>query len=74
MKKMLVLGMIVVSGISFARDYEYRELSELKVIEEVNYNTQENVSRDRIISEKNIKTYSEFHRELESMSKRTDNK
>lgn len=64
MKKMLILGVLVISGISFGRDYEYRELQELKPVESVSYDREENISRERLISEKNIETYSEFHREL----------
>lgn len=69
MKKLLVLGVLVVSGLSFGRDYEYRERVELQQVESVGYGDQLMISREREVGEANIEAYKEFHRELTNMDR-----
>ena len=74
MKKILLVGMLVISGLSFGRDYEVREREELKVINEPVQMNQQMLSREREISESNMVDYSEFHRELDNMDRGHDNR
>jgi len=74
MKKMLLIGMLVVSGLSYGRDYEHREGKEMQVVENVNYDDQSMITREREIGESNMITYSEFHKELDKMDRGTDNR
>ena len=69
MKKILLVGMLVISGLSFGRDYEVRERQELKIINEPVQVDQQMLSREREISENNMEVYSEFHRDLDNMSR-----
>jgi len=79
MKKMLLVGMLVVSGLSFGRDYEYNEKRDIvKPVQE----QQERLNRysplewqmDKEVTEKNFEKYSEFHRDLERMDRGHDNR
>jgi len=79
MKKMLLVGVLVVSGLSFGRDYEYNEKRDIvKPVQE----QQERLNRystlewqmDKEVTEKNFETYSEFHRELDNMDRGSDNR
>jgi len=72
MKKLLLVGMLVVSGLSFGRDYEVRERQELQVVENVQYEDQSQLSRERGLGERNMEVYSEFHSELSRMDRGTD--
>ncbi|GLI57824.1 hypothetical protein PM10SUCC1_33380 [Propionigenium maris DSM 9537] len=72
MKKLLLLGMLVVSGLAFGRDYEYRESMELQPVERVNYEENSMISREREAGEINIEAYQEFHRELINMDRGTE--
>ncbi len=72
MKKVILLGILVVSGLSFGRDYEYRERAELQPVERVSYEEQLMISREREIVEANIGAYQEFHRELTNMDRGSD--
>ena len=69
MKKILLLGTLIVSGLSFGRDYENRESQELQVVQGVRAEEQLMISREREIGEKNQEIYSDFHRELDNMSR-----
>lgn len=69
MKKIILLGMLIVSGLSFGRDYEYREKSELQPVESVRYEDQEMLSRERELGRNNQAIYSDFHRDLDNMSR-----
>jgi len=77
MKRMLLVGMLVVSGLSFGRDYEYNEKRDIvKPVQE----QQERLNRyssldwemDKEVTENNLETYSEFHRDLERMDRGHD--
>ncbi len=72
MKKVLLLGVLVVSGLSFGRDYEYREKAELQPVERVSYEENSMISREREAGEANIEAYREFHRELINMDRGTE--
>lgn len=72
MKKVLLLGVLVVSGLSFGRDYEYREKSELQPVERVSYEENSMISREREAGEVSIEVYQEFHRELMNMDRGTE--
>jgi len=72
MKKLLLVGMLVVSGLSFGRDYEVRERQELQVVENVQYEDQSQLSRERGLGERNMEVYSEFRSELSRMDRGTD--
>lgn len=69
MKKILLIGMLVVSGLSYGRDFERRESQELQVVQSVNTKDQSMLSREREKSDRNMETYSEFHRDLGNMSR-----
>ena len=74
MKKMLLLGMLVVGGLSYGRDYERRESQELQVVESINTKDQSMLSREREQSERNMEIYSEFHGELGNMGRGHESK
>ena len=74
MKKMLLVGMLVVSGLSFGRDFEYRERQELQVVQETPQMDMEMLSRERDLSVNNIEKYSDFHRELDNMDRGHENR
>jgi len=74
MKKMLLIGMLVVSGLSYGRDYEYRERQEMQVVENINYEDQSMMSRERELGKDNMEVYSDFHRELDKMDRGHDNR
>lgn len=74
MKKMLLVGMLVVSGLSFGRDFEYRERQELQVVQETPQMDMEMLSRERDLSVNSIEKYSDFHRELENMDRGHENR
>ncbi len=74
MKKMLLVGMLVISGLSFSRDFEYRERQELQVIQETPQMGMEMLSRERDLSDNNIEKYSNFHRELDNMDRGHENR
>ncbi len=74
MKKILLIGMLVMSGLSFGRDFEYREGKELQVVQSVNSEDQSMLSREREISKNNMDVYSDFHRELDNMDRGHESK
>ncbi len=70
MKKILLIGMLVVGGLSYGRDYEYRERKELQeLFQESKYENPEMISRERKLSEDNMKKYADFHRDLDNMDR-----
>lgn len=72
MKKILLVGMLVVSGLSFGRDFEYREREELQAVQETSQ--LDMFSRERELFEYNRGVYSYFHSELHKMSRGHENK
>lgn len=72
MKKLLLIGMLVISGLSFGRDFEVREREELKVVHEPVEMDRDMLSREREASENNFEKYSDFHRDLENLDRRSD--
>ena len=74
MKKMLLIGMLVVSGLSYGRDFERRESKELQAVQSVSTEDQSMISRVREQTDENMNVYSEFHRELETMDRGHENK
>ena len=69
MKKMLLIGMLIVSGLSYGRDFEYREKSEFRVVEDRAAEDKRMVSRNRDRLEVNMEKYSEFHRDLNNQDR-----
>jgi len=69
MKKMLLIGMLIVSGLSYGRDFEYREKSEFRVVEDRGVEDKRMVSRNRDRLEVNMEKYSEFHRDLNNQDR-----
>ncbi len=47
MKKILLIGMLVIGGLSYGRDFERRESKELQVVQNVNSEDQSMISRVR---------------------------
>ncbi len=74
MKKMLLVGMLVIGGLSYGRDFEYRESKELQVVQSVNSEDKSMLSREREISKNNLEVYSEFHKELDNMDRGHENR
>ena len=72
MKKMLLIGMLVIGGLSYGRDFERRESKELQVVQSVSSEEQSMISRER--TEGNMEIYSEFHRDLENMDRGHENR
>ncbi len=70
MKKMLLVGMLVIGGLSYGRDFEYREGQELQVVQGVVRDEQSMISRVM----KNMDIYSEFHRDLDTMGRGHESK
>ncbi len=70
MKKILLIGMLVVGGLSYGRDYEYRERKELQeLFQETKYESSEMMARERKLREDNIKKYANFHMDLDNMDR-----
>ncbi|WP_281837504.1 hypothetical protein [Propionigenium maris] len=74
MKKMLLLGMLVIGGLSYGRDFERRESQEFQVVQSVRCENREMLSRERKLGEKNQEIYSDFHRELDNMDRGHENR
>lgn len=74
MKKILLVGMLVIGSLSFGRDYEARERQELKAVETVKVFDSNMMPRERLLYEENYDKYSDFHKELDNMSRGSDNK
>lgn len=69
MKKMLLIGMLVIGGLSYGRDLDYREKQDMQIIENVNHEDQTMMSREREISKHNQDVYSDFLRDLDNMDR-----
>ncbi len=69
MKKIFLLGILVVSGLSFGRDFEYREQINFKAIQNPVMENQEMLSRGREISIENQEKYADFHKQLSNMDR-----
>jgi len=69
MKKILLVGILVVSGLSYGRDFERRESQELQVVQNITSKDQSMISREGEIYENNIDIYSDFHRDLDNMER-----
>ncbi len=74
MKKMLLIGMLVIGGLSYGRDFERREGKELQVVQSVVSEDQSMISRVREQSDRNMEVYSEFHRDLDNMGRGHESK
>ena len=74
MKKILLIGMLVIGGLSYGRDFERRESKELQVVQNVNSEDQSMISRVREQTDKNMDDYSEFHRDLDNMDRGHESK
>ncbi len=80
MKKLLLVSMLVLGGISsFARDNTYNERRDIvKPVEEnidkMSRYTHEEWQQDKELTKENIQKYSEFHRELEEMDRGHENR
>ena len=69
MKKMLLIGMLIVSGLSYGRDFEYREKKELKAVEDVAAEDRKMASRRRDHQRENMEKYWKFHRDLDNLGR-----
>ncbi len=74
MKKILLIGMLVIGGLSYGRDFERRESKELQVVQNVNSEDQSMISRVREQTDKSMGDYSEFHRDLDNMDRGHESK
>ena len=74
MKKMLLIGMLVVGGLSYGRDFENRERQEFQVVESLSSKDQSMISRERNTSENNMEIYLDFYRELDNMDRGHEDK
>lgn len=64
---MLLVGILVVGGLSYGRDFEGREVQELQVVQGVVREEQSMISREQ--SKGIMDFYSQFHRELDNMGR-----
>jgi len=86
MKKLLLVGMVVLAAVSYGRDHEYRTRNEFVEVQKeytenkemLNRATPEEydfiVDRENREREANMATYSEFHRELDTMGRGHENR
>jgi len=86
MKKLLLVGMVVLGAVSYGRDYEYRSRNELVEVQKEYVENQEMLNRatpeehnfmmneEKEIREKNMDKYPEFHRDLDNMARGHENK
>ena len=79
MKRILLVGMLVISGLSFGRDFTYNETRDIvqpaqEQQERVSrYNSSEWATANEQTKE-NLETYSQFHSELANMDRGHDNR
>lgn len=69
MKKILLVGALVISGLSYGRDFEYRERNEFQVVVDPSYENDELLSRERDYLEENMVKHSDFYRDLDNLSR-----
>ena len=70
MKKLMLLSMIVLSSIGFARDYEYNEKRDIVIpmeesIDRMSRFSSMDLKIEQVKAEENIAKYADFHRELD---------
>ena len=59
----------MVSGLSFSRDFEYREYKEFQNVQNSVVENQQQLSREREISLKNQEKYRDFMTQLDNMNR-----
>lgn len=69
MKKIIVLGVLCISALSFGRDFEYHEVRDIikpmkSSLEKLNQLIPEEWEAEREDMNKNIERYADFHAEL----------
>lgn len=86
MKKLLLVGMVVVGAVSYGRDHEFRTRNEFIEVQKEYAENQEMLNRatpeeysfivteERRDREANMETYSEFHRDLDNMGRGHENR
>ncbi len=86
MKKLLLVGMLVVAAVSYGRDNEYRTRNEFTEVQSEYAENKEMLNRatpeeyslivreERRAREANMEVYSEFHRELDNMGRGHENR
>ncbi len=86
MKKLLLVGMLVVAAVSYGRDNEYRTRNEFTEVQREYAENKEMLNRatpeeyslivreERSEREPNMEVYSEFHRELDNMGRGHENR
>ncbi len=74
MKKFMLLGLIILGGISYGRDFEYnakRDILNVYTYENEMINRPSNISWNTYtdLENSNLEKYREFHRSLEAMDR-----
>lgn len=74
MKKLLILSMVILGTVSFARDFEYNEKRDIvkpmeENIDRLSRFTPQEWQMDREATEMNFEKYEDFHRELDRVDK-----
>ena len=74
MKKLLLVGMLVLSGLSFARDYTHNEKRDIvapmeEMQERASRLSQDQFNLEGASIEANIEKYSGFHSDLDNMDR-----
>ena len=77
MKKMLLVGMFLISGLSFARDYTYNEMRDIVIPaqeqhERLSRETSHDWALDNEKANENFERYSQFHKDLDNMDRGRD--
>ncbi len=86
MKKLLLVGMVVLAAVSYGRDHEYRSRNELVEVQKEYVENKEMLNRatpeeydiivneEKVEREANMANYSEFHRDLDNMERGHENR
>ena len=69
MKKILLVGVLVISGLSYGRDFEYRERNEFQAVVNPSYENQWILPSGEDYQERNTIKHSDFHRDLDNLSR-----
>ena len=77
MKKILLIGMLVISGLSFAKDYTYNEMRDIVLPAQEQYvrlsrESSQEWLQDKKVAEKNFEVYSQFHNDLAKLDTGND--
>lgn len=72
MKKLMLIGLMVVGTVTFSRDYDYQEKQIHKQLNEIGMLNREGAYEGK--GESALETYEEFHRELERMERGGDSR